>query len=78
MGLNPFDVGTKELIWDEPPAWLVRFGIGFSGSVEVVDSDITTLSAAADKVIRVSCLAGSDRPRVITQGSEFASPDRRL
>jgi predicted transposase YdaD len=50
---NRFDVSTKELVWDDPTAWLEGFGIGPRGPVEVIDSDITTLSAAADKVIRV-------------------------
>jgi hypothetical protein len=50
---NPFDVTTKELIWDGPVAWLERFGIGPPGPVEVIDSDITVLTAAADKVIKV-------------------------
>ncbi len=40
-------------MWDDPVAWLRRLGIDPQGPVEVVDSDITTLSAAADKVIRV-------------------------
>jgi hypothetical protein len=50
---NRFDVSAKELIWDDPAAWLDRMGIGTPGPVTVVDSDITTLTAAADKVIRV-------------------------
>ena len=53
MDFNRFDVSTKELVWDDPAAWLDGFGIGPRGPVEVIDSDITTLSAAADKVIRV-------------------------
>ena len=53
MEFNPFDVTTKELIWDGPAAWLERFGIGPPGPVEVIDSDITVLTAAADKVIKV-------------------------
>jgi hypothetical protein len=53
MEFNPFDVSTKELIWDGPADWLERYGIGPRGPVDVIDSDITTLSAAADKVIRV-------------------------
>jgi hypothetical protein len=32
---------------------LERFGIGPPGPAEVIDSDITTLTAAADKVIKV-------------------------
>jgi predicted transposase YdaD len=53
LEFNRFDVSTKELIWDDPVAWLQRLGIAPQGPVEVIDSDITTLSAAADKVIRV-------------------------
>jgi hypothetical protein len=53
MGFNPFDVGMKELVWDDPPALLERIGIPYAGTVDVIDSDITTLSASADKVIRV-------------------------
>jgi predicted transposase YdaD len=51
---NRFDVSTKELIWDGPAACLERFGVGPLGPVEVIDSDITALTAAADKVIRVA------------------------
>ena len=53
MEFNRFDVTTKELVWDGPAAWLERFGIGPPGPVEVIDSDITALTAAADKVIKV-------------------------
>jgi len=53
MDFNRFDVSTKELVWDDPAAWLEGFGIGPRGPVEVIDSDITTLTAAADKVIHV-------------------------
>ncbi len=56
MEFNRFDVSTKELVWDDPVAWLQRLGIDPRGPVEVIDSDITTLSAAADKVIRVGGL----------------------
>ncbi len=50
---NPFDVATKELVWDDPLAWLNRLGMSVSGPVELIDTDITTLSAAADKVIKI-------------------------
>jgi len=53
MEFNRFDVSTKELVWDDPASWLEVLGIGPRGPVEVIDCDITTLSAAADKVIRV-------------------------
>jgi predicted transposase YdaD len=54
MDFNRFDVSAKELIWDDPAAWLDRLEIGPAGPIEVIDSDITALTAAADKVIRVS------------------------
>jgi hypothetical protein len=53
LEFNRFDVTTKEIVWDDPVACLERFGIGPPGPVEVIDSDITTLTAAADKVIKV-------------------------
>ena len=56
MEFNRFDVSTKELVWDDPVAWLQRLGIDSRGLVEVIDSDITALTAAADKVIRVGGL----------------------
>ncbi len=52
MEFNPFDVTTKELVWDGPVASLEHFGIGPPGPAEIIDSDITTLTAAADKVIK--------------------------
>ena len=41
MEFNPYDVSTKELVWDDPAAWLVRLGIPLPGPVDVIDSDIT-------------------------------------
>ena len=53
MEFNRLDVSTKELVWDDPAAWLERYAIEPCGPVEVIDSDITTLTASADKVLRV-------------------------
>ena len=53
MEFNRFDVSTKELVWEEPAAWLDRFGIARGGPVEVIDSEATALTAVADKVLRV-------------------------
>ena len=53
MEFKPFDVSAKELIWDDPAACLERFGVGPPGPVDVIDSDITALTAVADKVLRV-------------------------
>jgi hypothetical protein len=38
LDFNRFDVSTKELIWDDPVAWLQRSGIEPHGLVEVKDS----------------------------------------
>jgi predicted transposase YdaD len=53
VDFNRFDVSTKELIWDDPAACLGRWGIGPPGTVVIIESEITTLTAAADKVIKV-------------------------
>ncbi len=53
MDFNRFDVSAKELVWDDPAAWLDRFEIRPRGPVKVIDSDITTVTAAADKVISI-------------------------
>jgi hypothetical protein len=50
---NRYEVTTKELVWDGPAEWLKRFGVEPPSPAEVIDSDITTLTAAADKVIKV-------------------------
>src|SRR5262249_14492602 len=47
------DVSTKELIWDGPAAWVERFGVGPPGPVSVIESEIATLTASADKVLKV-------------------------
>jgi predicted transposase YdaD len=53
MKVNQYDVSTKELIWESPDEWLAHFTIGPIGPVKMIDSDITTLSAVADKVLKV-------------------------
>jgi hypothetical protein len=53
MDHNRLDVSAKELVWDGPAAWVDRFGIGVPGPVSVIESEITTLTTSADKVLRV-------------------------
>ncbi len=53
MDHNRLDVSAKELVLDEPAAWADRFGIGLPGPVSVIDSEITTLTAFADKVLKI-------------------------
>ncbi len=37
MGFNAFDVATKELVWEDPAAWLVAFGLAPKGPVEIIE-----------------------------------------
>ena len=53
MHFNRLDVSAKELVWEDPAACVERFAGGPPGPVTVIDSDITTLTASADKVLRV-------------------------
>jgi hypothetical protein len=53
LDFNPYDVTLKQLILDDPAAWLERFGIAPPGPFTEIDSGVTTLTAAVDKVYRV-------------------------
>ena len=63
MDHNRLDVSAKELVWDGPAAWVDRFGIGPPGPVSVIDSEITTLTASADKVLKVDAPSLPPQPR---------------
>lgn len=54
MDHNPYDVATKELVWEEPTCWLPRLRIDPTLPVDLVESGITTLTASADKVLRIN------------------------
>jgi predicted transposase YdaD len=53
MDHNRLDVSAKELVWEDPAACVQRFAGGPPAPVTVIDSDITTLTASADKVLRL-------------------------
>jgi predicted transposase YdaD len=53
MEPNKSDVTTKELIWEGAADWLARFTTGPIGKVTIIDSNITTMTAEADKVLKV-------------------------
>lgn len=53
MEHNRWDVSAKELILDEPTTCVDHYGVGRAGPVSVIDSEITTLTASADKVLRI-------------------------
>lgn len=49
---KPFDAATKQLVQKDPLAWL-RF-LGLPGeTVELVDTDLTSVVAEADRILRV-------------------------
>jgi hypothetical protein len=53
VDFNPYDVTTKELVWEDPSCWNARLGINPTWPVDLIESGITTRTAAADKVIRI-------------------------
>ncbi len=50
---KPFDATTKDLLESDPVAWMTYLGLHPQGAVEVIDSDLSTITAEADKVFRV-------------------------
>jgi predicted transposase YdaD len=50
---KPFDATTKDLLEADPVAWMAYLGVHLEGTVEVIDSDLSTVTAEADKVFRV-------------------------
>ncbi|MFN0074135.1 MAG: hypothetical protein ACKVVP_21860, partial [Chloroflexota bacterium] len=50
---GPFDTTTKYLVQTYPHDWLRFVGHTAPGSVEVIDADLSTVAAEADKVLRV-------------------------
>lgn len=50
---KPFDATTKDLLESDPVAWLTYLGLDPQGAVEMIDSDLSTVTAEADKVFRV-------------------------
>ncbi len=52
---TPFDATMKHLVESQPEAWLAYVGLPVFGAVvEVIDADLSTLTAEADKVLKVN------------------------
>lgn len=49
----PFDATLKDLAESFPRDWLKLAGVEPQGEISVIDADVSTISAAADKVIRI-------------------------
>lgn len=63
MASKPFDATSKELLELDPAAWLeyVHIRVPDPDTIEVIDADLSTVTAEADKVIRIGGLS----PRII-------------
>ncbi|MDP8925243.1 MAG: hypothetical protein M3O34_20555 [Chloroflexota bacterium] len=70
---RPFDVSPKYLIEGDPEAWLAWVGLPVNGPVQTIDTDVSTVLAEVDKVLRV----GAPSPW-LAHFELQASRDRRL
>jgi predicted transposase YdaD len=52
-GPRPFDVTTRRLIEADPEGWLAWIGLPADGPVRAIESDVSTVLAQVDKVLRV-------------------------
>jgi predicted transposase YdaD len=50
---KPFDATLKDLVETYPRDWLAQLGLDASLPVEVIDADLSTVTAQADRVLRV-------------------------
>ena len=50
---KPFDAATKHLLELDPIGWARLLGAGEQSRAEILDSDLSTVSAAADKVLKL-------------------------
>jgi predicted transposase YdaD len=50
---RPYDATTKQLLEADPAAWLAYVGLPTTDPAVLVDADLSTVLAAADKVVRV-------------------------
>jgi hypothetical protein len=50
---KPFDNATKELLDRYPEPCLLCLGLVPDGPVRVIDADLSTVSAEADKIFRI-------------------------
>src|ERR1051325_1097294 len=53
---KPFDATLKELIASYPADWLTQLGVPVTHAPEVLSADLSTVTAAADTLIKVGDL----------------------
>lgn len=56
-GPRPFDVALRQLIEADPPGWLSWLGLPVDGPVRAIPSDVSTVLAEVDRVLRVEAPA---------------------
>ena len=78
MGGMPFDASLKDLIEEYARAWAERFYPGPVLDAEGIDADVSTVTAASDKVIRVRSPSGDCLLDIEVQSSYDAGLPRRL
>jgi hypothetical protein len=79
MASKRFDVSLKDLIEDDALSWAQRFSAHRVRSAAVVDADVSTVTAAADKVLRVEGERGVCLLNVEPEARHAAdAPDRML
>jgi hypothetical protein len=52
-GPRPYDVSPRSLIEGDPDGWLAWVGLPVNGPVRAIDSDVSTVLAEVDKVLRI-------------------------
>jgi predicted transposase YdaD len=78
MAGKPFDATLKDLIEADPTSWARRFLPGGVRSATLVDADISSLTAAADKVIRAETDDGPVILNIEAEGRHAADAPGRL
>jgi predicted transposase YdaD len=74
---KPYDATTKDLLETAPADWLAFLGRPATGPVRLIDADVSTITAQADKVIRID----DDPPWLLhleLQASHEVAMPRRL
>jgi predicted transposase YdaD len=75
---KPYDVTMRDLFQLEPAAWLEFLGIPVPdpGAVQVIDSNLATVTAEADRLVRI----GGKEPRILhvefLSGRDLAYPEQ--
>src|SRR6185312_884263 len=75
---KPFDATMRELFELEPAAWLefLRIPVPDPSQIKVIDSNLSTVTAEADKVVRI----GGKEPSIVhtefLSGRDLAYPEQ--